>query len=78
MTDTRAVFVGGPIDGKELILPGQPYTYFVAQAPAIPSLVTADMDWPKILHHCYQIKLVDGHPSVTDDGLTRYKYIGDR
>lgn len=76
--DTRAVFVGGPIDGQVQILQGRPYAWFVAQAPGIPSALTADVGWPNIVNHMYRIKVVDGHPSITDDGLTRYEYVGDR
>lgn len=74
--DTRAEFVGGPIDGERRMLQGKPSTWMIAQAPDIPALPTADVDWPRIMHHRYRIKLVDGHPSITDDGMTRYEYAG--
>ena len=76
MTDIRAVFVGGPIDGQVMTIPAGTSAWTVAQAPGIPALVTADMDWPRIMHHHYRLKLVYGWPSITDDGLTRYEYVG--
>ncbi len=77
--DTPAEFFGGPIDGKRRILQGQPYAWTVVQTPGIPltPLTEEELAQPvTIIHHRYLIRLDHGHPSLTDEGFTRYEYAG--
>ncbi len=81
--NTRAVFVGGPMDGRYQVLQGQPSVYtFAAYVSVwalakIPEHVQPPPPWPCI-HHLYRIKTdPDGFPSIDDEGITRYEYMGE-
>lgn len=81
---TSAVFVGGPVDGLCQILYGRPdqyqFTGFVTdwRSPTVESMMEGfDPLKPVTLTYTYQVTLdATGYPSITDDGLTRYEYVG--
>lgn len=78
---TSAVFVGGPIDGELRILEGRPEWWHVAQFPGFAGLFQVD-DADAIkpippITQTYRVRRDElGYPSITDDGLTRYEYVG--
>lgn len=71
--DTLAEFVGGPLDGELRMLPGKPYSYTVAQAPDVTLTPTANIEWPKIVHHVYH----RNDTRFMDGGTIAYEYTGE-
>jgi hypothetical protein len=79
--DTKAVFVGGPMDGRYQILHGSPPVYTFAGYVSVSALTPipehVQPPW-SCTHHLYRIKTdPTGFPSIDDEGITRYEYVGE-
>jgi hypothetical protein len=73
--------VGGPADGREVIVPdaAPPFVYKVALPKPLTTLLAGGaLDLPQRSYSVAQYGpvLADGWPSVTDDGRYRYRFLG--
>lgn len=71
--DTRAVFVGGPVDGRIQMMQGRPQFWQMDQFPSLAGSITADLEWPKITRHTYR----RNDALFMDGDLTAYEYAGE-
>lgn len=72
---TRAQFLGGPCDGRALMIRGRPEWWQVEVFAPIPASITADVEWQHkvIVTHTYH----RNDTRFMDGDMIAYEYCGD-